>query len=136
MGYGLWGLESEDWEPKRVQGRSEGMLGLETLSPPAPTTCPTSAPACPLGVCPALPWVRPSHTFGGHSHLCPPAHHSLSHGTRACSPAKLAYRAVEMRLTPRNWISTLLNFNEFRCNYRSPTQLLEDFNNSCLGMLI
>lgn len=50
MGHGLWRLESEDWEPKRVQGRSEGMLGLGDAPLPAPTTCPTSAPAHPLGV--------------------------------------------------------------------------------------
>ena len=67
MGHGLWRLESEDWEPKRVQGHSEGMLGLGDAPLPAPTTCPTSAPAHLVFASISL----------GRARLRPPEHHSL-----------------------------------------------------------
>lgn len=52
-----------------------GEAGPGRRSPPAPTTCPTSAPAHPRGFAQHSP--GPGHMLRGRSCLCRPAHHSL-----------------------------------------------------------
>lgn len=53
------------------------MLGLGDAPPPCPHHLPHISTCSPTWCSPAFPWARPGHTLGGHSRLCPPAHHSL-----------------------------------------------------------